>query len=186
MPARLQDINQAAAAGCATKVAGVKKIWIIDNLEVSAVTVTETATKAEVTAITLSAANKAFEMTFTQDNTAFCNIQQANAGDPFDCNIYFSYDGLSAEKIDMLNGLRLVCGLSAFVELASGNILFVGRDYDYTANTTAEITKALTLKGGFQSGLGNGDSEKVTFELVGQAKGMQLNTTLTTSALNAL
>lgn len=186
MPARIQDLNQAAASGCATKVGGIKKVWLIDNLEISSVTVTEVATKAEVSAITLSGANKAFEMTFTQDQTAFLNQSQANAGDAVDINLYFSYDGISAEKIDNLNGLKAVCGLTAFVELASGTIIMVGRDYDYTANTNAEITKPLTLKGQVQSGLGNNDSEKAIFEFTGQSKGFQLTSTLTSSALNAL
>lgn len=184
--ARLQDINQAAAAGCATKVAGIKKVWLIDNLDISSVTVTETASKAEVTAITLSGANKAFELTFTQDQTAFLNQTQANATDPVDINLFFGYDGISPEKIDLLNGCKNACGFSAFVELASGTIIFVGRDYDYDANTNAEMVKPLQLKGQVQSGLGNNDSEKVIFEFVGQAKMFQLNTTLTASALNAL
>lgn len=186
MPARIQDLNQAAAAGCATKVAGIKKVWLIDNLEISSVTVTEVATKAEVTAITLSGANKAFEMSFTQDQSAFLTQSQANAGDAIDINLFFGYDGLSPEKIDQLNGLKLVCGLTAFVEFNSGTIICVCRDYDYTANTNAEITTPLKLKGQVQSGLGNNDSEKVIFEFTGAAKGFQLSTTLTNTALNAL
>ena len=184
--ARIQYINQAAAAGCATKTGGNKKVWLIDNLDVSSVTVTETATKAEVTAITLSAGNKAFEMAFTQDQTAFLNQSQANATDPIDIDLLFSYDGLSPEKIDSLNGAKATCGFTAFVEFASGTIICVGRDYDYTANTNAEITKPLQLKGQVQSGLGNNDSEKVIFEFTGQAKIFQLPTTLTSSELNAL
>ncbi|MEP7197270.1 MAG: hypothetical protein ABI851_12180 [Saprospiraceae bacterium] len=186
MSARLQDINQAASAGCATKTAGIKKVWLIENTDITAVTVTEVATKAEISAITLSGANKAWELTFTQDQTAFLNQTQANATDPVDNNLFFSYDGISPEKIDLLNGVKNGCAFSAFVQLASGTIIFIGRDYDYTANTNEEMTKPLQLKGQVNSGLGNNDSEKVVFEFVGQSKIFQLTTTLTAAALNAL
>lgn len=186
MPARIQDLNQASVAGCSTLTAGIKKVWLMDNLDISSVTVTETSTTAVVSAITMSGASKLFEMTFTQDQTAFLTQSQANAGDAVDIDLFFGYNGLSNEKIDNLNGIKAICGMSAFVEFNSGTIIFVGRDYDYTANTNAEITTPLKLKGQVQSGLGNNDSEKVIFEFTGQAKGFQLATSLTASALNAL
>lgn len=184
--ARITDITQAASAGCATKVAGIKTLWLVDNLDITSFTCTETSTTALWSAVTLGAANKLFKITFTNDNTAFWSSTQANAGDAVDHNIFINLNGIDDEKIDNLNGMKATCGFTAFVELSSGKIICVGRDYDYTANTNSEATVPLTLKGQLQSGLGNGDSERAVIEFTGQGKIFPLATSLSAAALTAL
>lgn len=184
--ARITDITQSASAGCSTLTAGIKTLWLVDNLDITSFTCTEVATKAEWTAVTLSGANKLFKWTFTNDNTAFYNQTQANVTENVEQSILINLNGIDAEKLDNLNGLKATCGLTAFIELTSGTILCCGRDYDYTANTNAEMAKPLQLKGQVLSGLGNGDSEKVVVELVGASKIFQFTTTLSAAALTAL
>jgi len=184
--ARITDISQAGSAGCSTLTGGIKTVWLVDNLDISAFVCTELATKAEWSAVTLGASNKMFTWTFTNDNTAFANAVQANIRENVELTLFFNLNGITPEKIDNLNGLRAACGITAFIEYTSGTIVCFGRDYDVTSNDNSEIPKPLELKGQILSGLGNGDSEKVVVELVGAAKYFPITTTLTAAALNAL
>ena len=183
---RVTDISQAGSVGCSTLTGGIKKIWLVDNLDISSFTCTEVATKSEWSAVTLSAVNKMFSWTFTNDNTAFANAIQANIRENVELTLFFNLNGITPEKIDNLNGLKAACGITAFIEYTSGTIICYGRDYDVTSNANSEIPKPLELKGQILSGLGNGDSEKVVVELVGSAKYFPITTTLSAAALDAL
>ena len=181
-------ISAASAGGCSSSISGIQKVWIFDcdSIDVEDIVVTEGTGTCRVTGVTFAAANSLGEFEFSQNKTATYIETMASEGAAVDLAILVQYEGISPERIKVLNELKSCCCLGAFVEYKSGLIRMIGYDYDGTTDTVSQIPTPLKLKGSTNSGTGNGDKELTIFELIGQGKCFMLDTTLTASDLNAL
>lgn len=162
---------------CAPKVAGVRKVWLIDCTRVTIV-VTQGLLKDEVSDYTVTNLDDLVAMDFSKNKTAFFNQTQASANSAVDYSLQFSYEALTPEIIYVLNTNRATCCFVAFIQLNSGIILCCGFDYDHDTEEITAIDTPLQFKGTINSGLGNNDSTTTIFEYVGQGKSFALSTSL--------
>lgn len=190
MANKLLDLIQSATGACDDKIGGITKMWVGRFSDIA--TITQTAvvsggdtTGYNVSAITWSATNGLAQLEFSDNKTAFFNETAGDVGAANELQISAEYEGVTVEKIYALNQLKGECKLVAFVKNRSGVIRLVGVHFP-TNSTFAEPTTPLRAKVGSQSGVGNGDYEKMIIELVGQAKLLSYPTTITESALNAM
>lgn len=187
---RLKSISQGVLSNCGVKRGGITDVFLLVPAALTAQTWVNTTTADAETVIMTTATITVGEMirlTFNNDNTAFHKQTQTSVGGQVEQSLFLAQDGIDDLKVDLLNALQNTCEIYAFIVYNDGSVFFVGREYDLSLGTPADvqIPKPLRLKGATDSGVGGGDSSRVIYEWEGVSNFFARRTSLTLANLIA-